>query len=309
MDLIDPVFEWSVVELHQIIVFQAVAEELHFGRAAEKLHMAQPPVSRAIAQLEKSVGARLLDRSTRKVELTPIGVQFLAATRNILNAVTDAYNVVSAAKNGDSGVINVGFAGASTHKLVGSLSRELRRSYPNITTNLLSQNFAQAALDKMASGDIDIVLGRWDFLPPDIESRVVLEERLVLAVPRTHWLADFDAVSFSQLTQETFVELSAARSVLQDRLLRLAHAAGFEPQIVQRAPDTWTALALVSAEVGVSLTLDSVQHNTQDEFVRFIPVLDEAPAVELRMVWSSANSNPVLRNVIDIARKVWQLDG
>lgn len=293
------------MDFNQLSIFMAVAEELHFGRAAERLHMAQPPVSRAVAQLEKSLGAKLFERSTRRVELTAAGVSLLASTRKILEAIEEARSHVKSAVDGASGHIDIVFAGASTHRLVGKLSRGLRQSYPGISTTFHSQGFAQDALNRLLKREVDIGLGRWDFLPPDVESCLVRKESLVLAVPRGHPLAEAPAITFKALATEQFVELTDTKSVLHDRLIRLAHAANFEPNIVQRAPDTWTALALVAAEIGVLLTLDSVQENVQDEHLRFVPVTDVTTPIQLRMAWLSDNKNPALPRVVNEAKSIW----
>jgi DNA-binding transcriptional LysR family regulator len=296
------------MELQQLRIFLAVAEELHFGRAAERLHMAQPPVSRNVGTLEKELGVRLFDRNTRNVRLTAAGTALVESAREIIAAADRVRDVVVSAEAGDRGRVEIAFAGASTYGLVGELARELRRRHPGITPGLHSQNFAQPALDRVLSGEMDIGLGRWDFLPAGVESRVVQREELVLAVPATHALAGEDSVGMAQFSEEPFVTLPAhAGSVLRDRLHRLAHEARFEPQIAQVAPDTWTALALVGAGVGATLTLSSVQQNVTDPHVRFLPLRDRTLPVHLRMAWLPGNPNPVLSRVFAVAEDVWSL--
>jgi DNA-binding transcriptional LysR family regulator len=296
------------MELQQLRIFLAVAEELHFGRAAERLHMAQPPVSRNVGNLEKELGVRLFDRNTRNVRLTAAGSALVESAREILAAADRVRDVVVSAEAGDRGRVEIAFAGASTYGLVGELARELRRRHPGVTPGLHSQNFAQPALDRVLSGEMDIGLGRWDFLPAGVESRVVQREGLVLAVPATHALAGEESVGMAQFSEEPFVTLPAhAGSVLRDRLHRLAHEAHFEPQIVQVAPDTWTALALVGAGVGSTLTLSSVQQNVTDPHVRFLPLRDRTLPVHLRMAWLPVNPNPVLGRVFAVAEDVWSL--
>lgn len=292
---------------HQLKVFLAVAEELHFGRAAEKLHLAQPAVSRAVAQLEKSLGTALFERSTRRVSLTAPGRQLVVSGQRIMQVVDEAKALVLAAQDGERGQVSIVFAGVSTHRLIASLSRELKRVHPRIGTTFHSQNFAQQALDRVLDEGVDIGLGRWDFLPNDVESRTVLEEQLVLAVPADHRLLDAEGVSFAKLSGESFIELTNTQSVLHDRLRRLAHQHGFEPAVVQVAPDTWTALTLVGAGIGCTLTLDSVQSNFHEDDVRFVPVLDTTEPILLRMTWLPGNRNPVLPRVLELAGEVWSM--
>lgn len=295
------------MDFNQLTIFLVLAEELHFGRAAARLHMAQPPVSRAIAQLESNLGVKLFERSTRKVELTPIGVRLVRPAEAVIAAAQALRDKVQVAKSGDSGQIDIVFAGVSTHGLIGALSRELKRTYPGITPNFLSQNFAQGALDLVSQGEADIVFGRWDFIPSDIDSVVVVEEKLVLAVPVAHNLAGRKRVLIQELIDEPFIELNVHQSVLWDRLRRLAHTASFEPKTVQKAPDTWTALALVAAEIGVLLTIDSVANNVENENIRFIPIMDPVTPIQLRMAWRPGNTNPALAPTLAVATSLWQL--
>lgn len=294
------------MELHQLRVFLAVAEELHFGRAAERLHLAQPPVSRMVRQLERDLGAELFVRSTRSVRLTAAGAALVGPARHLLEAEQQARSTALAAQRGEGGTVTVAYAGASTHVLVGVLAREVRKAYPGIEFRLQSQAFALPALASVLRGDVDVSLGRWDFVPAGIEARIVVEEHLVLAVPASHPLAAKDEVRMAELAGETFVALPPHEgSVLSDRLRRLSLGAGFDPTIVQRAPDSWTAMALVGAEVGCSLTVSSVAENVTDPHVHFLRVTDETLPIYLRMAWRRTSDNPALPRVLALAERVW----
>ncbi len=294
------------MEIQQLRVFLAVAEELHFGRAAERLHLAQPPVSRTVRQLERDLGADLFIRSTRSVQLTAAGAALMAPARDILAAVDRAQASALAAGRGEAGTVKLAYAGASTHVLVGMLAREVRRVHPGIEIRLNSQDFALPALARVLRGEVDISVGRWDFVPAGIRSRIIVEEHLVMAVPASHRLAGQDGVHLAELSDEPFVALPPHEgSVLGDRLLRLSLGAGFDPDVVQRAPDSWTAMALVGAEVGCSLTVSSVAENVTDPHVHFLRVLDETLPVYLRMAWREASDNPALAPVLSLAERVW----
>lgn len=294
------------MEVSQLRAFLAVADELHFGRAAERLHMAQPPVSRAVAQLEKSLGVRLFDRSTRRVQLTAAGDALIAAARKVLDDIDKAHEIALAAADGDAGRVEISFAGVSTYALVGTLSRELRRRYPRIVPSLQSQHFAQPALERVMHGEVDIALGRWDLVPADIRSRPVLNEHLVMAVPADHALADADEVAIAQFAGQPLVTLAPSPgSVVHDRLRRLCYAAGFEPDVAQTAPDTWTALALVGAGVGCALTVSTVSDNVIDPHVRFKRVIDPVAAITLQMAWLPTSTNPALARVLEVADSTW----
>lgn len=294
------------MEIQQLRVFLAVAEELHFGRAAERLHLAQPPVSRTVRQLERDIGVDLFIRSTRSVQLTAAGSALVAPARDILAAAQQARATALAAGRGEAGTVTLAYAGASTHVLVGMLAREVRRTFPSIVFRLNSQEFALPALARVLRGEVDISVGRWDFVPAGVQSRVIVEEHLVVAVPASHRLASETEVALADLAGEPFVALPPHEgSVLGDRLRRLSLGAGFDPDIVQVAPDSWTAMALVGAEVGCSLTVSSVAENVTDPHVHFLRVLDETLPVYLRMAWRETSDNPALPPVLSLAERVW----
>jgi DNA-binding transcriptional LysR family regulator len=287
------------MEISQLRAFLAVAEELHFGRAAERLHIAQPPLSRIIKQLERELDTRLLDRTTRSVKLTSSGQALIAPATEVVDALRRAEEAVRLADDGESGLVRIAFAGVSTHQLVARLARLVRSQRPGIQLELSSQNFAQPAMTKLVQGDTDIAFGRWDVIPADIASRVVMHDSLAIALPDTHPLAGARRLSIARLSGEGFISLpSYEGAVLPDRLRRLAHDKGFVPTIVQVAPDTQTALALVSAEVGCHLTLASVAENATDPHVVFVPLEDSTADVDLRAAWRPDDQNPALKAVL-----------
>ncbi|CNE53889.1 LysR family transcriptional regulator [Mycobacterium tuberculosis] len=286
------------MDIGQLRSFLVVAEELHFGRAAERLHIAQPPLSRTIKQLERELGTTLFDRNTRRVELTASGRALLAPAAEVLDATRRAEAAVRSAASGESGVVRIAFAGVSTHRLVARLARAVRSRRPGIRLELTSQQFAQPALKKLQHSDTDLALGRWDVVPADVQAEVVMRDSLVLALPDVHPLARDEAVAVADLAGEQFVSLPPLEgSVLTERLRRLAEESGFFAEVAQIAPDTQTALALVSAEVGCHLTLASVAANATDPHVRFVPIADEAPDVHLRMAWRRGETDPALHAV------------
>ena len=290
------------MDIEQLRSFLAVADELHFGRAAERLHVAQPPLSRTIKRLERELGTRLFDRNTRSVRLTSSGQALMDPAQEVLDALRRAETAVRSADHGEVGTVRIAFAGVSTHRLVARLARVVRSQRPGIQLELSSQNFAQPAMKRLLAGETDLALGRWDVVPAEIAAQVVMPDSLVLAVPDTHALAGARRLSIGQLVSEGFVSLPPHEgSVLPDRLRRLAHANGFVAEVVQVAPDTQTALALVSAEVGCHLTLASVAENVTDPHVVFIPLNESTPSldVHLRAAWRRADQNPALRAVLD----------
>jgi DNA-binding transcriptional LysR family regulator len=298
------------MDARDLKVFLAVAEELHFGRAAERLHTAQPPVSRTIRRLETELGVALFRRDTRNVELTNAGTALLEPAREILEGLRRASLIVRAADRGESGLVRMAYAGASTQVMVGRLARAAREHLPGIVLELMSQNFAEPAMSRVMRGEVDIALGRWDHLPAGVDSRLLAIERLVLAVPSHHALADRESTSIGDFASDPFITLTPhPGSVLGDRFRRLCHAAGFEPNVVQVVPDTWTALSVVGAGVGCAVTVSTVVRNFTDPSVRFIEIVDDIDPVELRMAWLEKRENPAVRAVIELSKTVLPTPG
>jgi len=293
------------MELSHLRAFLAVAEELHFGRAAQRLHLAQPPVSRAVRALERELGAALFQRSTRFVRLTPAGEALVGPANQVFEALHRAAAAVTAAERGQTGRVRIAYAGASTQQLVGRLARAVRQAHPGIQLELSSQQFAQPALERLLAGDIEVALGRWDHVPAGVFSRIVLDDDLVLAVPAGHRLARRDDISMADVAGEAFVSLPPVPGgVLPDRLRRLSHGAGFAADVVQVAPDTHSALSLVAAGVGCHLTLSSVAVAAGDPSLSFLRIRDEVDPVGLRLAWRDEVATPALAVVLGLAELV-----
>lgn len=287
------------MEFHHLKAFLAVAEELHFGRAAERMHMAQPPLSRTIKQLEKELGAQLFERTTRSVRLTTAGQALVRPATDVLDGVRVARSAVRAAGVGETGRVRLGFAGPSSHLLISQLARLVRQRHPGIELSLKSVTYAHAGLREVMDGAMDLAFVRFPVQPVGIVSRVVAAERYVLAVPVGHPLADRDEVSMADCREESFVALPAdPGSSVRDDFVRSCHEAGFAPDIVQSAPDSWTAIALVAAGVGVTFTVDTAVANMQADGVAVVPLVEGREPVYARLAWREGDDNPALREVL-----------
>jgi len=257
-------------------------------------------LSRTIKRLERELGAMLFDRNTRSVRLTASRQALVAPAREVLDAVRRAEAVVRQAELGEVGIVRIAFAGLSTHRLVARLARVVRQQRPGIRLELQSQNFAQPLMNRLLDEETDIALGRWDVVPADVSAQVVMPDSLVVALPDTHPLAGAAEVHAAQLATESYVSLPPYEgAVLPDRLRRMARAGGFVASVVQIAPDTHTALALVSAEVGCHLTLQSVARNSTDPHVVFVPLALSVHDVDLQVAWRRDDDGPALRAVVD----------
>ncbi|WP_436771044.1 LysR family transcriptional regulator [Yinghuangia sp. YIM S09857] len=292
------------MELRHLTAFVAVAEELHFGRAARRLQMAQPPLSQQIRTLERELGVQLFERNTRSVRLTSAGQSFLEPARTVLLDADVAARAAKAAALGEYGRVTVGFAGASSHESLPRLTRAVRAAHPGIELVLTGQTYANVALAQIAEGALDLGFVRLPVNRPGVRARVIHEEELICALPSDHPLARHARIPVAALAEEPFVGFPAnAGSSLRDATVRACEAAGFLPVVVQEAPDSHTILALVAAGVGVTFTLTSCRH-IQQTGLAYRP-LDGAP-IRLRaaLAWRADNPSAALRSVLAVAEQV-----
>lgn len=295
------------MEVKQAEAFVAVAEELHFGRAAERLNMAQPPLSRMIKQLERQLKAELFLRSTRSVELTSVGKMLLEPARRLLAASSDAVDTVQSALTGSIGHVRIGFAGASTYSSIGRIFRELRQQRPGLTLDVASSMFSPDGLRSVLDEDLDLAIGRWDYLPAELDSHLMAQEEVIVALPPSHPKALENRVSMKDLTKDSWVSLPVGSgSALQNRLTHLAVGAGFVPRITQTAPDSWAQLVLVGVDSGCAITLNSVRKNLPDVGAKFARITDSPnPPLEVRLIWRKDNLTPAVAAVVEIARQLF----
>lgn len=252
------------MELRQFRYFVAVAEELHFSRAAQRLHIGQPPLSLQIQAIERELGVLLLKRDRRKVELTDAGRLFLVEARNALEHVERA---VAAAKRfalGEVGTLRVHFT--TSAPLLPNFPRAIRNfheRYPDIHLELKIQN-SQSILDALRLGNLDIGFIRpaaRTILPREVSSIPLYKDRLMLVLPADHPLAGFDGpVPLGELANEDFL----LRPVQKDggfyeQIFGLCAEAGFTPRVIQETQDTATAFGLVAAGLGVTIAPKSLQ--------------------------------------------------
>jgi len=293
------------MELRHIRAFLAVAEELHFGRAAERLHMAQPPLSQQIRQFERSLGVDLFIRNTRSVQLTSAGEAMLEPARQVLLDVEQVQRAARAGGRGEYGRVTLGFAGASSKAALPVLARAVRERYPDIELDMRGQVYANAALARIVDGTLDLGFIRLPFIAPGVDYQVVEHEHLVLALPQGHPLADKPGLSLRDLAREPWVSFPPdSGSSLQSLLQQVCLAAGYSPRVVQSAPDSYTIIALVAAHVGVSLTLSSVQRSNPGNVV-YRELADDLPPVESAIAWSTQNRSAALRTVVGIIRELF----
>jgi DNA-binding transcriptional LysR family regulator len=298
------------MDVHHLRAFLAVAEELHFGRASQRLHIAQPALSRTVKQLERDVGEQLFERTTRSVRLTSAGEALVDPARQVLDGLRAARFAVQTAGRGETGRVRMGFAGPSSHLLVGALGRRVREAHPGIELSLQSTTYGPAALRAVVEGELDVAIVRWESGPSEIASRIVAEEHFVLVVPEGHRLAGRGLVSMADCREEPFVALPGdPGSWVRDAFIRAAHDAGYAPDIVQTAPDSWTVMALVAAGIGITFSVDAAVENVVQTGIAVVPLEEGRRPTYSRLVWRRGNPNPALRQVLRASEEVLPTPG
>lgn len=291
------------MELRHLRYFRAVAEELHFGRAAERLHIAQPPLSQQILQLERELGVTLLVRSTRKVELTAAGEAYLKRAVAILDAVDDAGAQARRIAEGVEGQLAIGCVGSATYSLLPRLVRALREELPGVDVSVRGEMLAPAQITALLTGEIDLALLRPPVEQPGVLVETVRRDRLLVALPEGHALAKRLELRVSDLRDQDFVAHAGhGRSAMSSVVTALCADAGFVPRIRHEVEETSTLVTLVSAGLGVAV----VPEPTAALDIAGVCYRALAPArlgVDLVAARAQANS-PLLEKVLAVLRRV-----
>ncbi|WP_367128643.1 LysR substrate-binding domain-containing protein [Saccharothrix sp. HUAS TT1] len=285
--------------LEQLRGFVAVAEELHFSRAAARLAMTQPPLSRQIQKLERAVGAQLLIRDNRRVTLTAAGEVFLVEARRLLSLAETAPELARRVSSGSSGVVRVGFTAAATYGILGRLLEELAEHLPDVDVEL-----AEMATHEQVAGlvneEVDLGLGRPPFDASTFGSRLLHREGLVVAVPTGHPLSALgrDATA-ADVAREPVVMHSVTKArYFYDLVVRTVAIA--PENVVHTVGQVLTMLWLVAAGRGVAFVPGSASRLRIEgvEFVRLETAVAEP--VELHLVWLRESANPALWRVLSV---------
>lgn len=283
----------------QLQAFVAVAQELHFGRAAERLNMTQPPLSRQIQSLERQLHAQLFDRSTRSVRLTAAGQAFLVEAQRILALARTAAESAHRAASGVSGSVHIGFTSVVGHAYLSELLRRAATALPDVEL-LLHEMVTTAQREALASGSIDLGLGRQVLGDSELIYRELPPERLVLALPSKSALGRSGPVSLKDLHQNDFIMYSPdAARYFHDHLAAIFSANKVSPIYVQRIAQVHTMIGLVDAGIGAALVPTSTR-GWASAGVRFVEIdeLAKYPIVS-RLVWRSDATNPALHRLLE----------
>jgi DNA-binding transcriptional LysR family regulator len=290
-----------VLETRHLRYFVAVAEEHHFGRAAERLRMAQPPLSQQIRQLERLLGIELLTRTTRHVSVNPAGELLLERGRRVLEELQSIEDDVRRVGEGLQGTVRLGFTGASTYGIMPRVLRAAAREFDGISISVSGELLTPQLVGELQAHRIDIAVLRPPMSAPGIAHTVVAREKIVAALPVDSPLAERDLLVMSDFADRVLVGYPPDSTVSQALAARwLEHR--IRPQYAQRVSETSTLLSLVAAGVGIALIPETATALSLGSTV--IRPIADAPDVELAVAWRLDESSRAVQRFVPFIERL-----
>lgn len=290
------------VELRHLRYFVAVAEELHFGRAALRLHLAQPPLSQQIRKLEEIIGHQLFTRTSRAVRLTAAGEIFLDRARRTLRTVREDLAEARSVGRGEIGSLRVGFIGSAMLTPLPAMLGRYRRKHPKADLQLreaMSSQIMQSLLD----GTVDVGFLRDGGPLPGLESETLISEPFMAVLPAGHPLAGRKTISAAALREEPFVFFPQAGRLAYERPISICEADGFRPRIVQEAPQWLTLMRLVGAGLGVSIAPACVERIAAPDTV-CVRLSCTRVRSKIELAWRVGEDRTIVTTFREMAREI-----
>src|SRR5262245_48686951 len=289
------------VELRHLRYFEAVATELSFSRAAERLHIAQPPLSRQIRQLESEVGAELIDRKARPLQLTPAGRFFLEQTLQFLARLQEAGNATRRIARGQRSWFGIGFVPSTLYGVLPEVIRRFRDAYPKVEMTLSELITVQQA-EALKSGRIDVGFGRLVLDDPEIGNEVLLNEPIVAALPARHALLRRARLGLAELVGEPLILYPARpRPSYADHVIQVFRTYGLTPTVEMEANELQTAIGLVAAGVGLALVPESVRRLHRED-VAYRPLSDDGAVSPVIINFRADDRSALLAHLRELVR-------
>ncbi|MFC1438794.1 LysR substrate-binding domain-containing protein [Streptacidiphilus sp. N1-10] len=290
------------MDLRHLRYFVAVAEERHFGRAAERLRMAQPPLSQAIRRLEGELGVELLHRTTRRVDLTEAGRAYLERAHAILAEVDEAADLARRVAAGGVGRLAIGCVGSATYSLLPALSRHLSTELPGVDFSFRGEMLAPDQAEALRVGAIDVALLRPSAAGPSLVTHLLRHDPLVVALPADHALARRRRLRAADLAGTDLIVHSAdRRSTMYDVVLRVLRDAGVEARIRHEVGETSTLVTLVAGGLGAAVVPEPVSALTLPGVV-YRPLVQPTTTVALAVAHRADRAEPHLLRTVEIIR-------
>lgn len=291
------------MEMHQIRYFVAVAEELHFGRAALRENVSQPPLSHQIKKLEAEMGVLLFQRTKRVVKLSEAGLAFLPAARAILAASEAGRRAAQRAQRGEIGVVTVGFVHSASITYLPTLIGPFRQRFPDVQIQFQELTVSEQ-ITALQSGVIDVGLLRPPILEAGFNSFTVMQEDFCIAVPHDHALAQRHEVTLQDIRHERYVFYPKHRSpAFHEQLMSMCATAGFTPDVGVEANTMYTAIGLVGTGAGIAIVPRSIAVISIDSVV-YLRLIDTRERAELCMAYDESKLSATAHSLIGFAREM-----
>jgi len=291
------------MELRHLRYFIAVAEELHFGRAAQRLHMAQQPLSRQIQNLEKELDVRLFQRTKRTVRLTEVGHIFLEEAKKTLKQADQAILLAQQTSRGEIGQFAIGYTGPALNRVLPQVVRQFKAFHPKVDLTL-ERLLTNDQVNALLTGAIQVGLLHPPLQNHTLSLETIHRENLVVMMPSTHPLAKAAPapLSIQDLAEEPFILFPRpVGPVLYDQIISLCRRADFSPNVVQEVVPQQTILGLVAVGIGITFLHASAQKLGYPEIIAR-PLVEPTPQLELAIAWHPETTNPVLPLFLDTIR-------
>jgi len=287
------------IELRHFTYFLAVAEELHFRRAAEKLFISQPGLSTQIKKMETLLGVTLFTRDKKKVKLTPAGMFLKRETEFVLNHLQQTKKQVKMIGEGQMGEIRIGFLGSAMQNVVPNLLLRLQKNYPTIHTSL-EELSNKAQINALLKDRLDIGFVRLGRVDPSLQRRLIFEDTFSLVVPDDFELDSINFKGMHQVSDQHFILFSKEYSPLYfDTVMSICEDSGFVPKVTHKSVHAQTIFKLVESGLGIAIIPTSLQHGFQMR-VKFIELKKIVQRATLSVVWKKDNRNPVLQHCLKL---------
>lgn len=284
------------LELRHFAYFLAVAEELHFRKAAERLFISQPGLSRQIKQMEEIIGATLFIRDKRNVRLTDAGVYLKKEITYIFNHIDFTVKHTKLLDEGIEGEVRIGFLGTAMQSVIPEFLVKVDEQYPKIQFSLEEMsNYDQ--INAIVNDELDIGFVRVARVPDGLRSKVVQRDTFSLVVPKDHFLTTDTFKSIDQVAKEHFVLFSSGySSVYYNKIVSICEDQGFTPIVSHKSVHAQTIFKLVESKLGVAIVPTSLQYGF-DLNIRFLEIPNIPQRAELSVIWKADNRNPTLEKV------------
>jgi DNA-binding transcriptional LysR family regulator len=290
------------IELRHLRYFVAVAEELHFGRAALRLHLAQPPLSQQIRKLEEILGYPLFLRTSRAVKLTSAGEVFLERARRTLRNVQEDMEEARSVGRGEEGFLRVGFIGSAMLTPLPAMLGRYRRLYPKVNLQL-HESYTSAVVQKLLKGELDAGFLRDGGQASGLEIEPLFSEPFIAVVPKKHPLARHKTISAKELRDEPFVFFSpSAGTLAYEKPVSICEEHGFRPHVVQEAPQWLTIMRLIGAGLGVTIAPACVKQIATPN-IACLSLRRATVESDIELAYRTSEDRPIVEAIATVARR------